>query len=558
MSNRAERAARSNPQGAMLDVIVVGAGFAGVYAVYRCRQSGFSVQAFEAGGDVGGTWYWNRYPGCRCDIESIHYSYQFDEDLQQEWEWTERYAPQAEILSYIRHVANRFDLRRDIRFNTRVTAARFEKASATTPSHWTVTTAGGQTHKARFCVMATGCLSAPNLPDIPGRDHFAGKSYHTGRWPHEQVDFTNLRVAVIGTGSSGIQSIPVIAEQAGHVTVFQRTPNYTVPAGNRPLDPHELGELKSRYGELRAASGKGFAALPFKPAGHSALAVSDAKRQEVYERWWSHRGLAFQGAFADLLFDEEANRTAAEFVRRKIRELVNDGKVAELLTPDFPLGCRRLCVDTNYYPTYNRDNVTLVDLGREPIDRIVPGGVRTGSRTHAADAIVFATGYDAITGALLAMDIRGRNGLSLRDKWAQAPRAFLGLAACGFPNLFMINGPGSPSVLVNMVTGIEQHVEWIADCLIHMRNRGLDAIEAMAQQEDAWAAHNNEVAERSIRGNCASWYTGANIPGKPGGFMPYVGGFPAYVEKCRQVVEEGYAGFAFSPRQRPGPLSAAT
>ena len=532
--------------GRVWDVIVVGAGFAGVYSVYKLRRMGFSVQAFEAGGDVGGTWYWNRYPGCRCDIESIYYSYQFDDDLQQEWEWTERYASQPEILSYIRHVADRFDLRRDIRFNTRVTAARFEEASGDAPSHWTVTTDDGQIHRARFCVMASGVLSTPSLPDIPGRDTFSGRSYHTGRWPHEEVDFTGLKVAVIGTGSSGIQSIPLIAEQAEHVTVFQRTPNYAVPAGNRPLDPNELSEVKSRYGEIRAASKKGFTALPFIPAGRSALAVSDREREEVYEQWWRDHGLAFQGAFADLLFDAEANRTAADFVRRKIRELVDDEEVAELLTPDFALGCKRMCVDTDYYPTYNRENVTLVDIRREPIGSIAPGGIRVGGTLHAVDAIVFATGYDAITGALLAIDLRGRGGLSLREKWKQGPRVYLGLATHGFPNLFMVNGPGSPSVLINMVTGVEQHVDWIADCMAHIRDRGLSAIEAMAQSEDDWAVHNDEVAQKSIRGDCASWYTGANIPGKPGDFLPYVGGFPAYVKRCEQVVEEGYAGFALT------------
>lgn len=532
--------------GRVWDVIVVGAGFAGVYAVYKFRRLGFSVQAFEAGDDVGGTWYWNRYPGCRCDIESIYYSYQFDDDLQQEWEWTERYASQPEILSYIRHVADRFDLRRDIRFNTRVTGAGFEEASGDAPSHWTVTTDDGKTYKARFCVMASGVLSTPSLPDIPGRDTFAGRSYHTGRWPHDEVDFTGLKVAVIGTGSSGIQSIPLIAEQAEHVTVFQRTPNYAVPASNRPLDPHELSEVKSRYGEIRAASWKGFTALPFKPAGRSALAVSDRERDEVYEQWWRNHGLAFQGAFADLLFDAEANRTAADFVRRKIHELVDDEKLAELLTPDFALGCKRMCVDTDYYPTYNRENVTLVDISRESIEGIVPEGIRAGGTVHAVDAIVFATGYDAITGALLAIDPRGRDGLSLREKWTEGPRVYLGIATHGFPNLFMVNGPGSPSVLINMVTGVEQHVDWIADCMVHMRDRGLDAIEAMAQHEDDWAVHNDEVAQRSIRGDCASWYTGANIPGKPGGFLPYVGGFPAYVERCEQVVEEGYAGFTLT------------
>ena len=546
MSKRPERNREIEPSAAPLDVIVVGAGFAGVYAVYRLRRLGFTVRAFEAGGDVGGTWYWNRYPGCRCDIESIHYSYQFDDRLQQEWNWSERYATQPEILSYIRHVADRFDLRRHIRFNTRVAAATFQDATGAAPSHWTVSTDDGQTHTARFCIMATGCLSSPNFPDIAGRESFSGHSYHTGRWPHEGVDFTGLKVAVIGTGSSGIQSIPLIAQQAAHVTVFQRTPNYAVPAGNRPLAPGELEDVKSRYGEIRAAAKRGMPALPVKPAGRSALAVSDEEREAIYEHWWRHMGLTFQAAFADLFFNRDANRTAADFVRRKIHAIVDDREVADLLSPDFPLGCRRMCVDTHYYRTYNRPNVSLVDVSGEPIDSIVPEGIRVGETLYSVDAIVFATGYDAITGALLDMDLRGRDGLSLRDKWAQGPRVYLGLAMNGFPNLFVINGPGSPSVLINMVTGIEQHVDWIADCLVHMRDRGFDAIEAGAQPEEAWAVHNNEVAQQSIRGDCASWYTGSNIPGKPRGFMPYVGGFPAYVEKCEQVVQEGYAGFALS------------
>ena len=529
-----------------LDVIVVGAGFAGVYAVYKFRRMGFSVRAFEAGDDVGGTWFWNRYPGCRCDIESIHYSYQFDDDLQQEWDWTERYASQPEILSYIRHVADRFDLRRDIRFNTRVTAAGFQAAAGGTPSHWTVATDDGQTHTARFCVMASGCLSSPNFPDIAGRDRFSGELYHTGQWPPQGVDFTGLKVGVIGTGSSGIQCIPLIAEQAARLTVFQRTPNYAIPASNRPLEPGELQDVKSRYTELRAEAKKGIPALPVKPAGPSALAVSNEERDEIYEYSWQNNGLTFQATFADVLYDEDANRTAADFVRRKIHDIVKDQEVADLLTPKNPLGCKRLCVDTHYYRTYNRSNVTLVDVAGEPIHGIEPEGIRVGRVLHALDAIVFATGYDAITGALLDMDLRGRGGLSLRDKWAEGPRVYLGLATHGFPNLFLVNGPGSPSVLVNMVTGLEQHVDWIADCLVHMRDHGLDAIEAEPQHQEAWVAHNNEVAGRSMRSSCASWYTGANIPGKPSVFMPYVGGFPAYVEKCEQVVQAGYAGFTLS------------
>ncbi len=528
------------------DVIIVGAGFAGVYAVYKFRQLGFSLKAFEAGDDVGGTWYWNRYPGCRCDVESIHYCYQFDDDLQQEWNWTERYAAQPEILSYINHVADRFDIRRNIQFNTRVIAATFVAAEGKGPSYWIVETDDGKTQTARFCIMATGVLSVPKLPEIEGRDTFTGTTYHTAQWPHEKVDFTGLKVGVIGTGSSGIQSIPLIAEQAAHVTVFQRTPNYAIPASNRPLAPGELDEVKAHYNELRAEARKGVTALPFEPAGASALAVSDEEREAIYEDWWQESGLLFQGTFADLLFNEDSNRTATDFVRRKIHDIVKDEKVADLLTPENPLGCKRLCVDTDYYKTFNRPNVTLVDISGEPIHSIVPEGIRVGETVYAFDAIVFATGFDAITGALLDMNIQGRNGKSLKDKWAGGPKTYLGLSTHGFPNLFIINGPGSPSVLANMVTGVEQHVDWIADCMIHMRDGALDAIEAKAEEEEAWVLHNNDVADQSLRSSCASWYTGANVPGKPQIFMPYVGGFPAYEEKCEQVVQEGYAGFTLA------------
>ena len=528
------------------DVIIVGAGFAGVYAVYRFRQLGFSLKAFEAGNDVGGTWYWNRYPGCRCDVESIHYSYQFDDDLQQEWNWTERYATQPEILSYINHVADRFDIRRDIQFNTRVTGATFVPAAEDIPSHWRVETDDGQTRTARFCVMATGVLSLPKLPEIDGRNTFSGATYHTGQWPHDEVDFTGLRVGVIGTGSSGIQSIPLIAQQAGHVTVFQRTSNYAIPASNRPLAPGELDEVKAHYSELRAEAKKGVTALPFVPAAASAFDVSDEERERIYEDWWQNSGLLFQGTFADLLLNRDSNQTATDFVRRKIHTIVEDQQIADLLTPSNPLGCKRLCVDTDYYKTFNLPNVTLVDVTQELIHSFVPEGIRVGETVYQVDAIVFATGYDAITGALLHMNIRGRNGLPLKDKWADGPKTFLGLSTHGFPNLFIINGPGSPSVLANMVTGIEQHVDWIADCLEHMQDGNLDTIEARTEEEEAWVAHNNEVAGQSLRASCASWYTGANVPGKPQVFMPYVGGFPAYVEKCEKVVQEGYAGFALS------------
>ena len=489
-----ERTAGSDSPGALLDVIVVGAGFAGVYAVYKFRRLGFSVQAFEAGGDVGGTWYWNRYPGCRCDIESIYYSYQFDDDLQQEWEWTERYASQPEILSYIRHVADRFDLRRNIRFNTRVTAARFEAASGDAPSHWTVTTDDGKTYKARFCVMASGVLSTPSLPDIPGRDTFAGSSYHTGRWPHEEVDFTGLKVAVIGTGSSGIQSIPLIAEQAEHVTVFQRTPNYAVPAGNRPLDPHELSEVKSRYREVRAASWKGFTALPFKPAGRSALAVSGRERDEVYEQWWRNHGLAFQGAFADLLFDAKANRTAADFVRRKIRELVDDEENSRTAYAGLPAGL----------PAHVRGYGLLPHL--QPGERNAGGYQPGADRKHRARGDT--SGRDALRVRRHRVRHRLRrdhgrvagNGpagpgrpVAAREVDGRSARLIWAWRRTASPNLFMVNGPGQP-------VGADQHGHGRGaarglDRRLHgayPRPRAWTRSKPWRSMRDDWAVHNDE------------------------------------------------------------------
>jgi len=527
-----------------LDAIIVGAGFAGLYALHKLRTSGFSVRVLEAGGDVGGTWYWNRYPGCRCDVASMHYSYQFDDDLQQDWNWTEVYATQPEILSYINHVVDRFDLRNHIQFNTRVVAAKFqENCDGNANSHWKIETHDGKCLRARFCIMATGVLSSPNFPDIEGRDSFTGHTYHTGMWPHEGADFTGQKVAVIGTGSSSIQSIPILAEQTKELIVFQRTPNFTVPARNRALEKNEIDEFKANHKKIRARAKQGVFAMHLEPEADSAFGVSAEERERIYEEWWKEGGLFFQGAFGDLILNKEANDTAADFVRRKIRKAVTDPKVAELLAPHSTFACKRLCVDTNYYETYNRSNVTLVDISKKPISCIVPEGIRIGEATWEVDSIIFATGYDAMTGALLNMDIRGRNAVSLRDKWADGPVSYLGLAVQGFPNLFTINGPGSPSVLVNMVTGIEQHVEWITDCLKHMREIGLVAIEATLEEEQAWVAHNAEIGQGSLRSSCNSWYLGANIPNKPRVFMPYVGGFPAYVEKCKEIVTNGYSGF---------------
>lgn len=524
---------------ATFDAVVVGAGFAGMYMLHRLRGLGLSARVFEAGGGVGGTWYWNRYPGARCDVESMQYSYRFSDALQQEWTWSERYATQPEILRYAGHVADRFDLRRDISFDSRVLSAVFDDASGL----WTLEVDGGGRVSARFCIMATGCLSSVNRPDFEGMDSFRGPTYHTGRWPRDGVDFSGLRVGVIGTGSSAIQSIPAIAERARALAVFQRTPNYTVPAHNRPLAAAEVREVKANYPALRALALRLHAglAIPYNP--RRALEASEAERRREYEARWREGGIGFVAAFKDLLTDAAANETAAEFVREKIRETVRDPKTAELLAPRNVIGCKRLCVDTGYYETFNRPNVTLVDVSAAPIERLTPGGLRAGGREYALDAIVFATGFDAMTGALKRIDIRGRGGRRLTDKWADGPRAYLGLAMAGFPNLFTVTGPGSPSVLANMIVCIEQHVDWIADCLDRMRARGVERIEPRADAENAWAAHVAEVAGASLRSTCSSWYVGANVPGKPRVFMPYIGGFPAYAEKCAEVAAKGYEGF---------------
>ena len=523
-----------------LDAVIVGAGFAGLYAIHRLRGLGFSVRAFEAGAGVGGTWYWNRYPGARCDVESLDYSYSFSDELQQEWRWSERYAPQPEILRYLEHVADRFDLRRDIRLETRVTAAAWDEAAA----RWTVETDRGDHVSARFLVMATGCLSDAQLPPIPGRETFAGRAYHTGRWPHEGVDFTGQRVGVIGTGSSAIQSIPIIAGQAARLFVFQRTPNFSVPAHNTPLDPELERRVKADYAAFRRAARESRVGFVVERSGESALAVSPAERRREYERRWARGGLGFGATYADLLTSEAANVTAAEFFQEKIREIVRDPAVADALTPrDYPLGTKRMCVDTGYYATFNREHVTLVDLRKTPIEAITPQGVRTVEREYAVDSLVFATGFDAMTGALLRIDLRGRGGTTLREAWAAGPRAYLGLAVAGLPNLFAITGPGSPSVLSNMVVSIEQHVDWIADCLVHLRDRRLASIEATPAAQEAWMEHVGALGAMTLYPRARSWYMGANVPGKPRVFMPYVGGVGVYRQRCDEIAARGYEGF---------------
>jgi cyclohexanone monooxygenase len=543
-SPRKVETSRATSEPERFDAIVIGAGVGGLYAIYRLRKLGLKVRAFEAAGGVGGTWYWNRYPGCRCDVESMEYSYSFSDELQQEWHWPERYGTQPEILKYINHVADRFDLRRDIEFNTRVKKAAFDSKTST----WTVTTDRGQSATARFCIMATGNLSTPRKPDYPGLDSFKGKWYHTGLWPHEGVDFTGLRVGVIGTGSSGVQSIPIIAKQAKHLYVFQRTANFSLPARNAPLDPAKERAHKAEYPERRrAAFGTPFGIAGYPAPVKSALDAGEDERLRAYEAKWAEGGsISFLYSFTDLLTDKESNETASEFVRRKIRATVKDPRTAELLCPDdHPIGTKRLILDTDYYETYNRDNVTLVDIRSRPIKEITPTGLRTTDSEYALDAIVFATGFDAMTGAMKEIDIRTDAGISIREKWEDGPRTYLGIMIAGFPNLFMITGPQSPGVKSQMILACEQHVDWIADCLQYMRNRGLCRIEAEEQAEAAWVQHNNEVADRTLYPLANSWYVGANIPGKPRVFMPYVGGVTAYKKKCDDVAVKGYEGFRF-------------
>ncbi len=522
------------------DAVVVGAGFAGLYTLHALRQVGLSVHAFEAGDDVGGTWYWNGYPGARCDVESVDYSYSFSDALQQEWTWTERFASREEILAYLRFVADRLDLRRDISLGTRVAAAQYDEAA----NSWNVRTSRGERISARFCIMATGCLSAATVPRIEGLAEFEGHWLHTGNWPKEVVDLTGRRVGVIGTGSSGIQVIPSIADKVEHLYVFQRTPSFSVPARNAPLDPVFVQKTKTSYAERRTRNRQSAAGYVYDPNFESALEVPDDRRRQEFEFRWQKGGACFLVAYKDLLLSHDANEAAADFVREKIRRIVRDQRVAEALIPrGYPIGARRLCLDTGYYDTFNRANVTLVDLLEQPIDRIVPEGVRTTRATYPLDVLVFATGFDAMTGPLLAIDIRGRAGMSLRKKWAAGPRTYLGLCVAGFPNLFVVAGPGSPSVLSNVVVSIEQHVEWIAACLRHMQERSLTMVEAKPENESAWVEHVNALADRTLYPLARSWYSGDNIVGKPRVFMPYVGGVKKYREHCEQVAAQGYQGF---------------
>ena len=536
------------------DVVVVGAGFAGLYALHRFRDRlGLSTRVIEAGDDVGGTWYWNRYPGARCDIESYSYSYSFSEELQQEWSWSERFAGQPEILRYLNHVADRFALRDDIRFGTRVTSASWDGHS----HGWTVTTDAGDELTCRFLVSGVGNLSAAKEPEFEGLDRFGGQVYSTARWPHEGVDFTGRRVGVIGTGASGIQVIPEIAKQAGHLTVFQRTPNYATPIGNGAMDPEFERYVKANYPAPRERSRNHFLGVPYDLVQPSALALDEEQRREVYEQRWAQGGFRlFFDAFADLVFDETANATAAEFIREKIRGRVSDPAVAAKLAPtDYPYATKRPPLETNYYEAFNRDNVTLVDLRNAPIERVTPAGIRTSAGEHELDDIVLATGFDAMTGPLVKLNLTGRDGQRLGDHWVHGPRTYLGLMVHGFPNLFLVTGPQSPSVLYNMPLAIEDHVDWIADCITHLRERGAESIEPTAEAEAGWVAETAQLASATLLPRTDSWYMGANVPGKPRVCMVYLGGAPTYRQICADVVAKDYAGFVLDSHPSGVPIS---
>lgn len=527
---------------AFCDAVIVGAGIAGLYAIHRLTQMGLSVRAYERGDGVGGTWYWNRFPGARCDVESLEYCYSFSEELIREWKWKNRYAEQSDILAYLDYVADRFDLRRHVQFETEVECASFDAKTA----RWNVITNRGDVISARYCIMATGNLSKPQYPELPGLEMFGGALYHTGAWPHDGVDFSGKRVAQLGTGATGIQVAPVVAEQAKELYILQRTANFSVPAGQRPLDPVARETFVEKFAEkreeaLNAPSGMAYVPVPDRPA--RAFSADDRKRI-LEERWQNGGSFAFSSSFSDILTNRAANNVMAEFVQDKIRSIVKDPVTADSLCPtDHPYASKRVCVDTGYFATFNRDNVQLVDLKKEALVAVTETGFRTSSATYDVDAIIFATGFDAISGAILSMDVRGRDGLRLRDAWKDGPKAYLGLQVAGFPNLFLITGPGSPSVKANMFKSIEQHVDWVADCIADMEAKGYTTIEADTKAQDEWAAAVTELADDTLYPEANSWWIGANVPGKPRSFAIYIGGFAKFRQICFDVRREGYRGF---------------
>jgi cation diffusion facilitator CzcD-associated flavoprotein CzcO len=526
------------------DVVVVGAGFAGMYLLHRLRSLGFNVQVFDKAAGVGGTWYWNRYPGARCDVRSLDYSYSFDPELEQEWEWTEKYATQPEILKYANHVAERYNLWPNMKFETAITSAVFDDARG----RWTVTTDKGDVIDTQHFVLAVGTLSTPKLPEIPGIETYKGPKYQTSLWPHEGVDFTGKRVAVIGTGSSAIQSIPLIAKQAKQLTVFQRTPNFSGPAGNRKLQDKEVNDVKTNYREYRQRAKVSANGIPFDFTPIPTFSVPAEEQQKILNNAWDTADfMRMIASFEDVLLDKKANDVVSDFFREKIRTIVKDPEIAEALCPyDHPIGTKRPCVDTDYYATYNLDHVRLVNLRKTPITEITSVGINTTDEQFEFDAIVFATGFDAMTGSILKIDIRGKNGTKLADQWKDGPTTYLGLAIANFPNLYTVTGPQSPSVLSNMMVSIEQHVDWLTDLFVTMRDKGRSVIEATQQAQDEWILHSSEVGNMSLYPLANSWYMGANVPGKPRVFLPYLGGVGPYREICDNVAAQDYKGFVFA------------
>jgi len=529
---------RMNHHNEELDVIIVGAGFSGLYMLYKMRKMNLKALIIERASDAGGTWFWNRYPGARCDIESIEYSYSFSDELQQEWNWSNRYSDQSEILDYINYVVKKFNLKENIVFNTSVKSATFDENL----KNWIVET-DSKSYSSKFCVMATGTLSSIKQPNFDGLENFKGDWYVTGEWPHEKLDFTSKKVAIIGTGSSAVQSIPVIAEEAKNLTVFQRSPNYTIPANNRPLTEKELSNAKSSYDQIREKAKYTRAGIGYNQFEERKLLdlSSEEIKKELSNRWKIGGQEIFTAGFTDVGVNVEANKIVADFVKSKIKEIVKDPNVAELLSPEDAIGCKRLCADTNYFETYNRENVELIDLNSNPINSITENGILTKNKEFKFDTIIFATGFDAMTGALQAIDITGKNGKKLKQVWKDGPKSFLGLLINGFPNLFTVTGPGSPSVLTNMMVAIEQHVEWISDCINFLSKSNLNEVEADELFQIEWMDHIEEVAKNTLRYTCNSWYVGANVPGKKRVFMPYAGGFGKYREKCDEIAENNYS-----------------
>lgn len=526
-----------------LDAIIIGAGFSGLYQLHKLRDElGLNVRLLEKGSGVGGTWFWNRYPGARCDSESYYYCYSFNKAIEQEWSWSERYPEHTEIRKYLNFVADRLELRRDIQLDTEVTGASFDDAS----NSWTVETASGETFVAPFLITAVGCLSTANVPNFKGLDSFKGEWYHTGNWPPEGVDFTGKRVGQIGTGSTGIQAAPVLAEQSKHLTVFQRTANYSIPARNRPVTPDEVDLTRANYDDVWRRARASANGHPFTVSDRSAVSVSDEERRAIYEKAWERGGLRFRASFKDILQDAKANETASDFLREKIAGIVKDPKIVEMLTPrDHGFATKRPPIDSGYFETFNRDNVLLVDLKAEPIVEVTEKGIRTTKQEYELDIIVFATGFDALTGPLLKLNLTGSHGYKLKEAWAAGPRTYLGLQTPKFPNLFTITGPGSPSVLCNMPIAIEQHVNWITNCIRDMRAKGLTRIEAEPDAAEGWVEEVNKAANATLLPMASSsWYLGANVPGKPRVFMPYAGGFARYTGICDEVMQSDYRGFS--------------